>query len=134
RATPLPHVPLIDAAVDLDECVGAGAVEQRTHAPQLVETVPDERLASEPRVHGHEQHEVPIGSDPPEGADRRRRVDHDTSLCPELADGGHRALQMPDDFDVNRHHAGAGGYELLHLGTLIVVHQVDTRQSEWHAH
>ena len=55
---------------------------------------------------------------------RRGRVDDDTGLCTELANERDRAIQVPDHFDVHRHHAGARGNELFDVAIGILDHQV----------
>ena len=58
---------------------------------------------------------------------------HDARLRPELANERDRAMQMTDGFDVHRHHAGAGGHELLDVAIGLLDHQVHIQRSRGHA-
>ena len=90
----------------------------------FVEAVRNERLPTEARVDRHHEHEVHVRCDRLERGRGRPRVDHHASLCTELANERDRAIQMPDGFDVDGHHAGARGDELLDVAIRVLDHQV----------
>ena len=59
-----------------------------------------------------------------EGRHRRRWIEHDAGLRTELLDLRHRAMQMRQHLDVDRHHVGAGVDERLEVAIGLHDHQV----------
>ena len=115
----------VDAAVDFDgRRRVAGAIERSADLSDLRLAPRNEALAAEARVHRHHQHEVHIAGDLFERDDRRRWIEHDPGFDAERLDGVNRAVQMGQDFDVDRDHRGAGAREGVDVAVRVGDHQV----------
>src|SRR6202521_205616 len=82
----LGYVVDLDAAVDLQPDVAPELVDAGADRAQLIERMTDELLASEPRVHGHDEHQVELRQNVVQAVERRRRVEHQTGAAARVLD------------------------------------------------
>ncbi len=103
----LGNVLLIDAAVDCHRRAVPGAIEQLADFPDFRLAARNESLTAEAGIDRHHQHVVDVGGDVFEHHRWRRRIEHHASPDTQRLDGVHRAMQMRQDLDVDRHHRRA---------------------------
>src|SRR5262245_145636 len=83
----------LDAAVDLEPHGQARAVDERADGRDLRQHRLDELLPAEPRVHGHQEHEIDLVEHVIEPVKRRRGIENEPALATAFAD----QLQSPVD-------------------------------------
>src|SRR5690606_36280710 len=124
-----PDVVPFDAAVDLqaDRLTPRlyPSVDAATGLAQLVQRVRNELLATEPRVHRHEQHEVELVHDVLHPVQRGGGVKHQAGPAAMVANQGQRTVRVARSFRVEGDDIGAGLGELRDNGVHRFDHQVD---------
>ena len=115
----------VDPAVDVDLGTERLVAEQITRGKQLLaRDVLHERLAAEPGLDGHDQHDIEQLAIRLEGGQRRRRLDRQPcrSACRPDPAQGRRDLLV--DLDVEGDRIAAGVQVLIEEPTRLVDHQV----------
>mmetsp|Transcript_10127 Transcript_10127/g.21569 ORF Transcript_10127/g.21569 Transcript_10127/m.21569 type:complete len:255 (+) Transcript_10127:71-835(+) len=125
RLCDLGDVGRANAAVNLERDVVAALIDKLARLAQLVERRWDELLASEARVHRHEQHNVNLVHDVLEAVERRGGVEHEARLAAGGADQLQRAVNMAGGLRVEGDVAGAGIGKLANDAVNRRHHQVD---------
>src|SRR5690606_16295769 len=124
-----PDVVHFDAAVDLqaDRLTPRlyPSVDAATGLAQLVQRVRNELLATEPRVHRHEQHEIELVHDVLHPVQRGGGIEHQAGPTAMVANQGQRTVRVARSFRVEGDDIGAGLGELRDNGVQRFDHQVD---------
>ena len=121
----LPGDLCVDTAIDFEVDWPTGLVDHLAHGLDLAKLAGDERLAAEPGVDGHDQHEIDLVDQVVEDFGGRRRIERDAGLLAQRLDRLHRAMRVGTRFGMDGDDVGTRCGKCLKVGIDRRDHQMD---------